>query len=90
MAELLIANGADIEARDIQNDTPLHLALHHTKKALAELLLDHGADIEAKGSPEMNRTPIYHAETTKQVSQSEDLVAMLLLRGARQRRSNSE
>ncbi len=45
VAELLLANGADVNARDEGDGTPLHLAWHED---VAELLLAAGADVNAK------------------------------------------
>ncbi|KAG9288741.1 hypothetical protein G9A89_019102 [Geosiphon pyriformis] len=39
--ELLISHGADVNIRDFEGDTPLHVA---ETVEIAELLLDHGAD----------------------------------------------
>ena len=45
MVELLINNGADIEARDAMFATPIHYADH---TSTASTLLDHGAKIDTK------------------------------------------
>ncbi len=39
MAELLVAKGADANARDGRGLTPLHCAAYHGNKGLAEALL---------------------------------------------------
>jgi len=44
-AELLLANHADVNARDLRGATPLHCAAN---PAVAELLLAHKADVNAK------------------------------------------
>lgn len=46
--KLLVTNGADIEARDMQGNTPLLLALVRNKLKIAKLFIDLGADIYTK------------------------------------------
>jgi ankyrin repeat protein len=48
-AEVLIRNGAELEARLSENqNTPLHLAVRNNQKAAVALLIDEGADVNAK------------------------------------------
>ena len=48
MAEILVAHGADLEARDSVGSTPLHAAAAHPELAdVMEALLDLGADVNA-------------------------------------------
>jgi cytohesin len=47
VVELLLANGADINARENQSKTPLFLAVEYGKKEIVELLLARGADVNA-------------------------------------------
>jgi ankyrin repeat protein len=49
IAELLIANGADVNAKTVGNGwTPLHYAADEGHKEIIELLIDNGADVNAK------------------------------------------
>ncbi|MGB6867180.1 MAG: ankyrin repeat domain-containing protein [Candidatus Aminicenantaceae bacterium] len=49
VVEVLIRNGAELEARLSQNqNTPLHLAVRNSQKATVTLLIDEGADVNAK------------------------------------------
>jgi cytohesin len=49
VAEVLIRNGAELEARILQNqNTPLHLAVRNNHKAVVTLLIAQGADVNAK------------------------------------------
>jgi ankyrin repeat protein len=61
IAELLLANKADVDAKTngfgtAGGDTPLHFAALGGHKDVAELLLDHGADVNAKNSK--GQTPL--------------------------------
>jgi ankyrin repeat protein len=46
--ELLIAEGADVNARDNYKWTPLNYAAHGGHKEIAELLITAGADVNAR------------------------------------------
>jgi ankyrin repeat protein len=56
--ELLIANGADVNAKP-RGSTPLHKATTNGRKEVAELLLAHKADVNAKDI--IGRTPLHDA-----------------------------
>ena len=47
IAQFLILNGANVNARQLQGYTPLHTAAHNGNSELVKLLLDNGADPEA-------------------------------------------
>ncbi len=48
VAELLITNGADVNAKSDGEYTPLHFAVDHGRKEIAVLLIKNGADVNAK------------------------------------------
>jgi hypothetical protein len=48
MAKLLLANKADVNAKNDRGETPLHLAAKEHRKDVAELLLAKGAEVNAK------------------------------------------
>jgi len=50
VAELLLAKGADVNARDSYISAPLHYAAQNGHSAVAELLIARGADINARNS----------------------------------------
>lgn len=50
VAEVLLENGADIEARNMMDMTPFLYAVIHGSKETAEMLLDRGADLMARDS----------------------------------------
>ncbi len=76
VAKFLLANGADIEARDNADNTPLHDAARAGHKAIVELLLDNKADIRAFQGDRV--TPLHLAAAHGFRSVAE----LLLLRGA--------
>ena len=59
VAKLLIAHGADVNARQGNNATPLHMAIVHANNPAAELLVTSGADVHATTHGE---TPLDMAE----------------------------
>ena len=48
VAEILIANGADVRSRAIGHETPLCLAVKHGHHDVAELLIDKGTDVNSR------------------------------------------
>ena len=48
IAELLIAAGADVDAKDENGYTPLFNAAYWGRKEIVELLIANGADVNAK------------------------------------------
>ncbi|MEG4021668.1 ankyrin repeat domain-containing protein [Microcoleus sp. S13C4] len=54
VAELLIAKGADVNARDTLGFTPLHFAAAYGRVKLAKMLIAKGADINAQSEPHID------------------------------------
>lgn len=59
IAELLISNGADVNVRDNNGETPLHSASRYSNKNLAELLIKEGSSVNARDNK--GRTPLFFA-----------------------------
>lgn len=72
-AELLIAHGADVNARDGQDRTPLMSAARYGSVEISELLIAHGTDVNARDRE--YRTPLYNAAYNNAVEISELLIA---------------
>lgn len=47
IAKLLIENGADVNKKDKENNTPLHIAVQNNSLELVKLLIEKGADVNA-------------------------------------------
>jgi cytohesin len=50
VVELLLAKGANVNAKNSEGETPLHQAAANDHKDVAEVLLANGAEINAKNS----------------------------------------
>jgi ankyrin repeat protein len=72
IATLLIDNGAPLDARNMQGQTPLLCAAAHGQEAACLLLIDRGADVFARDlvrgipSPYWERTRVYNLYTSPQ------------------------
>jgi cytohesin len=76
VVEFLVASGADVNARFVNEGTPLHLAALNGRKHAAELLIAAGADVNAKDND--GGTPLHDA-----VSQGHrNVVELLIAKGA--------
>jgi ankyrin repeat protein len=59
ICRLLVNKGAQMEAKDVSGDTPLHWAAGSGHLEIVRLLCDHGADIEARNKDEWR--PLHYA-----------------------------
>ncbi|MEG4804154.1 ankyrin repeat domain-containing protein [Microcoleus sp. ARI1-B5] len=76
VAELLIAKGVDVNAKDTYGLTPLHMAAVFDRIKVAQTLIAKGADINAwTGSQYFNRTPLFFAR-------SPEMAKLLIAKGA--------
>ena len=55
----LLASGIDVDVRDENDNTPLHLAAGYGYTELSRLLVDRGADVDARGR--IGNTPLHLA-----------------------------
>ena len=67
IVELLIAKGADVNAKSSDGSTPLHDAAYYGRTIIAELLIAKGADVNAKD--EVGLTPLHRANLTKEIAE---------------------
>ena len=74
--KLLIAQGADVNAKTEGGDTPLHFAASMGHKEIAELLIANGADVNAKSQHE--HTPLHFAARTGE----KEVAGLLIDKGA--------
>ena len=73
VAQFLLKNGADPNARRYSGFTPLHDAAMNGHKSMVELLLDHGANVQAVDNS--GDTPLHKAAERGYVSVVESLLA---------------
>ena len=69
-------NGADVNAKNYYQQTPLHYAVSSGHAGAAKVLLDNGADVNAKDN--LQRTPLHLATKNEDV----DAAKILLYNGA--------
>ena len=77
MARLLIDNGADLDIRNHDGNTPLHWAAGEGQKELVVILIVHGADVNVRGKG--GWTPLRWAEAQRQ----KEIARILIASGAR-------
>ena len=76
ISELLIASGADVNAKSDESGTPLHYAANHGNKEIAELLIAAGVDVNAKSFD--GRTPLHLATSNNHI----DIAKLLIAKGS--------
>ena len=84
VAELLLAKGADVDARSSAISTPLHYAVEQGHKEITELLIAKGADVNAKKSAD--DTPLHSAVR----GGYKDIIELLIANGANVNIKNSQ
>ena len=80
LVELMLERGADVNARDNDQATPLHSASYMSKLEATRVLLDNGANIHAKNI--QGRTPLHIVSQDRYSISEPALVELLLSRGA--------
>ena len=83
-ARWLIANGADVNAKDEDDDTPLHYAARQNATETAALLLKNGADVNVKAK--YGWTPLHRAAQ----GNATETAALLLKNGAEVNAKNND
>lgn len=89
--KLLVEKGADLEVRDKNGETPLHLACWFGRVETAAFLLDQGADIEARssnGNTPLLRGLLWECSVSRDLGPT-SMTALLLEWGANPGRGNN-
>ena len=60
VAEILIKHGSQVDARNLNQETPLHVASKNGHQQTAELLIHHGSDVNARNK--LKESPLHLAE----------------------------
>jgi hypothetical protein len=76
----LLAAGADVNARDKEDNTPLHMAAYADKSENARLLLEAGADADAKSAG--GRTPLSLARKSR-ADETAGIISLWVLKGCK-------
>ena len=81
IAENIINNGANVNAKDIIEWTPLHYAVQTDQKEIIELLIAKGADVNAKNNN--GRTPLDIATNPENLFKTEEFIELLRKHGGK-------
>ena len=81
IAENIITNGANVNAKDIIEWTPLHYAVQTDQKEIIELLIAKGADVNAKNNN--GRTPLDIATNPENLFKTEEYIELLRKHGGK-------
>jgi hypothetical protein len=84
LAEQLIAQGSDVNAKSFDGCTSLHRAAMNNRESVAELLIAHGASVNAKNKE--GRTPLHRAAFRGYPA----MVELLIAHGANVNAKNNE
>lgn len=78
IAQLLLEHGTNINAQDMHNITPLHLASYCGQIEIAKVLLGRDANVSAKDA--LGQTPLHMVSRSAYISQERGIrIAKLLL-----------
>jgi hypothetical protein len=99
IAELLIAKGAEVNAKDKYGRTPLHWAAKYGRKEIIELLLTNGADVNAiadvNRQNQFGKTPLDAAHESLMLNPNTfindrllETISLLVKHGGRRKASN--
>jgi uncharacterized protein len=75
IAEFLISRGADVNAADSDQITPIHVSIQHQSLELTQKLIEHGANINWHCGCGSIDTPLHRAVYTKQPKMVEFLIS---------------
>ena len=78
--QLLIKHGADVDARDQSQSTPLHLASSRRDAETVQLLIEHRADVHARD--ESHSTPLHMASSSPYWHCRGPIIRLLIEHGA--------